>query len=86
MIRAESAEFSPMNLSVDASYRRQVSELWYQWQRSQRPAKQPGEFRLDIFVDPPMHGPDARNQVTFVRVPEELLRVLKENRVPYTVH
>ena len=75
-----------MNFAVDASYRRQVLELWHQWERSQRPAKEPGEFRLDIFVDPPMHGPDASNQLTFVRVPEGFMRVLKKNRIPCTVH
>jgi hypothetical protein len=48
-----------MNVLVDATYRRQISELWMQYQRGLFPPKQPGEVR--IFVEPPMHGPDARN-------------------------
>lgn len=75
-----------MNFAADASYQRQVLELWHKWERSQRPPKRPGEFRLDIFVDPPMHGPDMRNQLTFVRLPEGFIRVLKENRIPHTVN
>lgn len=75
-----------MNISVDASYRRQVSELWYQWQRSQLPPKQPGELRLDILADPPMHGPDARNLLNFARAPEDFMRLLKANRIPYAVN
>jgi hypothetical protein len=76
-----------MNISVDAQYRRQISELWYQWKRSQQPPKQPGEFRLNEFVvEPPMHGPDAHNRLNFALAPEDFLGLLKASHIPYTVN
>jgi hypothetical protein len=76
-----------MNVSVDASYRRQISELWYQYQRGLLPPKQPGELRIDPpVVEPPMHGPDARNLLNFARAPEDFIRLLQQNRIPYTVN
>jgi hypothetical protein len=73
-----------MNLSVDASFRRQISELWMQYQRGLLPPKQPGEVRIDIFVEPPMRGPDAHNLLNFARAPEDFVRLLKQNRIPHT--
>jgi hypothetical protein len=73
-----------MNVSVDASYQRRFSELWYQYQRGLLPPKQPGELRFDVV--PPMHGPDACNLVTFPQVPEDFVRLLKHNHIPYTVN
>jgi hypothetical protein len=76
-----------MNISVDARYRRQISELWFQWERSKLPPKQPGEFRLDPpVIEPPMHGPDAHNLLHFSRAPDDFLRLLKANHIPYTVN
>jgi hypothetical protein len=72
-----------MNISVDARYRRQIAELWNEWQRTQLPPKRPGEFRLDILCEPPMHGPDERNLLNFVRAPEDFVQILKDNHIPY---
>jgi hypothetical protein len=74
-----------MNVSIDASYRRQVSDLWLQYQRGTLLPKRPGEPRIDILVEPPMHGPDAHNRLSFVRVSDDFVRLLKQNRIPYTV-
>jgi len=76
-----------MNVSVDASYRSQISELWYQYKRGLLPPKQPGELRIDPpVVEPPMHGPDVRNLLTFAQAPEDFIRLLKQNRIPHTIN
>jgi hypothetical protein len=75
-----------MNIGMDAHYQRHVSELWMQWDRGRQPPQRPGELRLHITVEPPMQGPDTRNQITLFGVPEDFLRVLKANRIPYTEH
>jgi hypothetical protein len=81
---SESVEFAAMNVLVDATYRRHISELWMQYQRGLFPPKQPGEVR--ILVEPPMHGPDARNLLNFFGAPEDFVRLLKQNRIPHTVN
>jgi hypothetical protein len=75
-----------MNVSVDATYRRQVSDLWLQYQRELLPPKRPGEVRIDIFIEPPMHGPDALNRLNFALAPDDFVRLLRKNRIPYTVN
>lgn len=73
-----------MNVSVDARYRSRISELWYQYKRGLLPPKQPGELRINPpIVEPPMHGPDGHNLLTFVRAPEDFVRLLKRNRIPH---
>jgi hypothetical protein len=66
-----------MNISVDASHRWQVSELWRQYQSG---------LGKRIFFEPPMHGPDAQNLLNFVLAPEDFVRLLEKNRIPYTVN
>ena len=76
-----------MNVSVDASYRYQISELWYQYQRGLLPPKKPGEFRIDPpVIVPPICGPDTLNLVTFARAPDDFVRLLEQNRIPYAVN
>jgi hypothetical protein len=75
-----------MNVSVDASYGSQVRELWSQYQRGLRPPKCPGEARIDVFAELPMHGPDARNLLNFASVPEDFVRLLEQNRIPCAIN
>jgi hypothetical protein len=84
---AYSGVFRAMNVSVDAIYRLRVSELWFQYQLSLLPPKRPGEFRINPpVIEPPMHGPDARNLLNLTRAPQDFVRLLKQNRIPYTVN
>jgi hypothetical protein len=72
-----------MNLLVDARYDRPVRDLWLQHQRGLLPPKRPGELRFDPIIEPPMHGPDARNFLKFIGVPEEFARLLTQKGIPY---
>lgn len=75
-----------MYVLVDASYRRQIADLWSQYQRGLLPPKRPGQLRIDLFPEPPMHGPDTRNLLNFPSAPEDFVRLLRQNRIPYTVN
>jgi hypothetical protein len=76
-----------MNVSVDAIYRLRISELWFQYQRSLLLPKRLGQFRIDPpVIEPPMHGPDACNLLNFTRAPQDFVRLLEQNRIPYTVN
>lgn len=74
-----------MNISIDAFNEGRVRTLWSERQRSLRQPKQPGELRLHVNAEIPMHGPDVRNRCHFPGVPDDFVDDLKKNGIDYSI-
>jgi hypothetical protein len=75
-----------MNISVDANFRRPLEEAWIRYQRELRPARRPGEFRIDINNPLVMSGPDARNLCQYPNLPDDFARFLDQSGISYSAY